>query len=181
MPYFMCPCCGEAYIVPLAYCGELLEEKMRQGWAGAIAPVHCTACQGIVVKGDAVTIRRGPGVTDDGEKLELPKGAMASVLDVATWEGEGSIYRLQTPAGEAYVARAQVASSKPPARVGVAAAAQTPSKLANAKRWSGGLLMGLAFGIWIGAGVIQGDAISISIVPSLLLAIAGSALTWSGR
>ena len=47
------------------------------------------------------------------------------------------------------------------------------------KVWVGGLLIGLGVGIWIGAD-INGDIDRMSVVPSLLLAMAGGALTHHG-
>jgi hypothetical protein len=42
----------------------------------------------------------------------------------------------------------------------------------------GGLLVGLAFGLWIGRALVDGSDLSTSaVMPSLLLAMAGASLT----
>jgi hypothetical protein len=110
MPVFLCPCCGEYYLVPLAFCEFILEERMRQGWKGTIAPALCQACQKLIGNGEAVILRKGTGVSPEGERQELLAGSKATVIQVSSCEGEGSIYLLRIPAGnEVYVARAQIA------------------------------------------------------------------------
>jgi hypothetical protein len=107
---FLCPCCGEPYLIPLAFCEFILEERIRGGWNGTIAPAKCVDRQEPIAKGDPVMIRQGTGVSEDGERHELPAGSKARVLEVATWEGEGSIFLVRLPTGKAvYVARAQLA------------------------------------------------------------------------
>jgi hypothetical protein len=110
MPVFLCPCCGESYVVPLAFAELTLEERHRQGRDGAVAPARCPACQKALGRGDPVVIRKGAGVSPEGERQDLPAGSKAIVVDVATWDGEGSIFRVRLPEGnEVYVARAQLA------------------------------------------------------------------------
>jgi hypothetical protein len=107
---FLCPCCGESYLVPLAFCESILEARVRGGWKGTIAPSRCLACQLPVVVGDSIVIRKGSGVSGDGERQDLPIGSKATVVEVSTWEGEGSIFRVRLPAGkEVYLTRAQFA------------------------------------------------------------------------
>jgi hypothetical protein len=120
MPMFLCPCCGESYLVPLAYCEFILEERIRQGWNGTIAPARCLACQKPIGRGDAVVLRGGVGVTQEGEKQNLPADSNATVVDELSWEGEGSIFLVRLPAGkEVYVARAQIAPEQDgPGRTG---------------------------------------------------------------
>ena len=110
MPMFLCPCCGDSYLVPLAFCEFILEERHRQGWNGTIAPARCLACQKPIGRGDSVILREGAGVSQEGERQDLPAGSMVTVVDVSSWEGEGSIFLVRLPAGkEVYVARAQIA------------------------------------------------------------------------
>lgn len=110
---FLCPCCGDSYLVPLAYSEMILEERVRTGWTGAIAPARCVACQAPIARGDSVLIRKGSGVLDDGEIEELRAGSKATVVEISTWEGEGSIYLVQPPTGKAvYVTRAQLAPER---------------------------------------------------------------------
>jgi hypothetical protein len=107
---FLCPCCGESYLVPLAFCESVLEERIRGGWTGTVGPAKCVACQKTIVKGDSVIIRRGSGTSQDGEREDLPAGSKVTVVDVSTWEGEGSIFLVRLPTGKAvYVVRAQLA------------------------------------------------------------------------
>src|SRR5579864_731317 len=109
MPIFLCPCCGESYQIPLAFCELILEERHRQGWNGTIAPARCIACQKTINRGDSVILRKGAGVTPEGERHDLPAGSKATIVDVSSWEGEGSIFLVRLPAGkEVYVARAQI-------------------------------------------------------------------------
>jgi hypothetical protein len=57
-----------------------------------------------------VILRGAAGVSPEGERQELLAGSKATVVQVSSWEGEGSIYLLRLPAGkEVYVARAQMA------------------------------------------------------------------------
>ena len=110
MPMFLCPCCGESYLVSLAFCEFILEEHIRQGWNGTIAPARCLACQGPIAKGDAVILRGGAGVSQEGETQNLTAGSKATVVDLSSWEGEGSIFLVRLPLGkEVYVTRAQIA------------------------------------------------------------------------
>jgi hypothetical protein len=109
MPTFLCPCCGESYLVSLAYCEFILEERIRGGWKGTIAPARCIACQQPIAKGDSVILRSGTGVLENGDKHPLQSGSNAVVVDVSTWEGEGSIFLVRLPTGvKAYVARTQL-------------------------------------------------------------------------
>ena len=113
MPMFMCPCCGAANLVSLAMCEVILEEHIRRGWSGTIAPAICGACQEPIAKGDPVIFRKGSGVSDDGETQDLPAGSKTTVIDVSTWEGEGSIFLVRLPSGKTvYVARAQLAPQR---------------------------------------------------------------------
>lgn len=110
MPMFLCPCCGEPYYVPRAFCEDFLAEKIRQGWIGTIAPVKCVTCQKSISKGDVVIIRKGSGLTDDGQIHELPQETKATVVEATTWNDEGSVYLVQLPTGKpVYVVRAQLA------------------------------------------------------------------------
>jgi hypothetical protein len=109
MPMFLCPCCGESYLVPLAFCEFILEERIRQGWKGMIAPARCLSCQTPVSRGVAVVLRGGAGVSREGKRQDLPVGGKATVVEVSSWEGEGSIFLVRLTAGnEVYVARAQI-------------------------------------------------------------------------
>ncbi|MCA9109815.1 MAG: hypothetical protein KDA52_07700 [Planctomycetaceae bacterium] len=109
MPMFLCPCCGEAYIVPLAFSEFILEEHFSKGWNGSIAPARCLSCQGQIHSGDAVVVRNGEGVTPEGDRQEIPANSKATVVEVSTWEGEGSIFRVRLNSGEEfYLTRAQL-------------------------------------------------------------------------
>jgi len=88
MPMFLCPCCGEPFLVPLALCEFLLEGRAREeGRSGTIAPARCLACQQPIATGDSVIIRRGRGVSPDGATLDIPPGTQAAVVEVSTWKG----------------------------------------------------------------------------------------------
>jgi len=113
MPIFLCPCCGESYIVPLAFCEFNVEEHTRQGWHGTVAPARCLACQKPIGRGDAVILRTGTAVSPEGEWQDLPANSKATVVDISSWEGEGSIFLVRLPSGkEAYVTRAQIATEQ---------------------------------------------------------------------
>ena len=110
MPMVLCPCCGESYLVPLAFCEFILEERIRQGWNGTIVPARCLACQKPIGKGNAVILRAGTGLSQEGERQDLPAGSKATVVDVTSWEGEGSMLLVPLRGGrEVFVVRAQIA------------------------------------------------------------------------
>jgi hypothetical protein len=109
MPIFLCPCCGGAYLVPMANCESLLEQREREGWRGAIGPARCANCQKSLSVGDTVVVRGGQGILPNGSTSTLVEGTTAMVLEVSAWEGEGSIFRIRLPSDEeVYVARAQL-------------------------------------------------------------------------
>lgn len=109
MPMFLCPCCGDSYVVPLAFCQAVVDEHRRMGWKGTVAPALCLSCQQPIAKGDAIVIRRGEGVVGGGERQVLPAGSKATVLDAATSAGEGTIFLVRLASGaEAYLTRAQI-------------------------------------------------------------------------
>jgi hypothetical protein len=88
----------------------MLDERIRAGWTGAIAPAKCVACQEPITSGDSVIVRKGSGVSDDGTKHDLPTGSKATVVEVSSWEGEGTVFLVQPPSGKpVYVARFQIA------------------------------------------------------------------------
>jgi hypothetical protein len=54
-------------------------------------------------------VRAGAALTQNGEEKVLPTGSKAAVLEVSTWEGEGSIFLLGLPDGQrVYVTRARI-------------------------------------------------------------------------
>lgn len=97
--------------MPLAVCEFILEARTQQGWDGTIAPARCPACQRWLSVGDAVILRGGKGVSHDGDIHGLPVGSQVTVAEVATWEGEGSIFLVRLPSGtDVFVTRAQISS-----------------------------------------------------------------------
>jgi hypothetical protein len=80
MPLFLCPCFGEADLVPLAVGEFILEEHLRQGWDGTVGPARCAACQGSVGQDDAVILRGGAGLSAEGDRQDLPAGSKATVM-----------------------------------------------------------------------------------------------------
>lgn len=109
MPLFLCPCCGESYVVPLAVCEFILEARAQQGWTGNVAPARCLACQMPLGIGDSVILRGGVGVSQQGESLELTIGSQAVLVEVSTWDGEGTIFLVRLANGdEVFVTRAQL-------------------------------------------------------------------------
>jgi hypothetical protein len=96
--------------VPLAACEWLLDERIRAGWRGGIAPALCLDCMTEIRVGDTVAIRGGRGVVMSGDEQELPAGSSGIVAEVSSWAGEGSIYLVRLPSGDAvYAARSRLA------------------------------------------------------------------------
>jgi hypothetical protein len=100
MPIFLCPCCGGAYLVPMAFCESLLEQRQREGWRGTIGPAKCVNCQKSLSGGDTVVVRGGHGILPNGCTRLLVEGTTATVVETSAWEGEGSIFRIRLPSDE---------------------------------------------------------------------------------
>lgn len=120
MPLCLCPCCGESYVIPLATCEWLLEKYHRTGWRGTLAPVLCFACGMSIRMGDQVVLRTGCATTDGIRRIDIPVGSHATVVEVSTWDHDGSIYGVRLPGGDTvYVTRSQITACSTGNGVGV--------------------------------------------------------------
>jgi hypothetical protein len=109
MPMFLCPCCADAFVVPLAFCESLVDTSRRAGWREPVAPAACPDCSSGLTAGTAVEIRGGRGMAADGSGHDLRAGAAAAVEAVSGGAGEGSIFRIRLVDGSVlYVTRAQL-------------------------------------------------------------------------
>lgn len=109
MPLFLCPCCGGAYRVPLAFCESILDHHRAAGWGGEVGPATCLHCLEPVAAGAAVFTRGGHGLTSAGQLRPLTDDEPAVVVEVATWAGDGSIYRVRLASGdEVYLPRGRL-------------------------------------------------------------------------